>query len=308
MKKDIDDQKTRKMALDTEAERTNMVLGSIKSALLAMLTRLQEMDEVTADLQAKRRVAKNLDFPSDGAMVNEATQTDQIVQMLKEKVKVGLIATGVLGDGEGIDSGLSGEEDEPDDFDRKSSIVESRRIKKPPDFSYSSTSQAPSSETAPGAGLDAMDEKHSEVSFDIEEKPPPYPQVYSSLITGRSTGLVSASPGAGGGKQTFSSSSANLLVHTFHSLLCAVRESFSFTLVFSDFSSPWKIVHYGDSLMISCFGHFSGSLLSAFFFISNLSFVLLLQAVDPKRRLMCPVDPSSNVKRISYSMQNRDVR
>lgn len=35
--------------------------------------------------------------------------------------------------------------------------------------------------------------------FGIDEKPPSYPQVYSSLITGRSTGLVSsASPGGGG--------------------------------------------------------------------------------------------------------------
>lgn len=200
VKKDIEDQKSRKLSLDTERERTNVVLESIKNALVSMLMKLQDMDEFTADLQAKRRIAKNLNFPAHSA-VNEATSTDQIVQMLQEKVKVGLIATGQIGDGEGIDSGLSEEEDEPEEVERKESVAGGRKMKKTQDFSYSSTSQAASSETAAAAGLFDDEEKKSETSFAIDEKPPPYPQVYSSLITGRSTGLVSASPGAGGGKQ-----------------------------------------------------------------------------------------------------------
>lgn len=211
VKKDIEDQKSRKMALDTERERTNVVLESIKNALVAMLMKLQEMDEVTSDLQAKRRVAKNLNFPTH-EMVNEATSTDQIVQMLQEKVKVGLIATGVIGDGEGIDSGLSEEDEEPEEFARKASVAE-RIFKKAQGFSYSSTSQAASSETAAAAALLEEMEKRSETSFAIDEKPPPYPQVYSSLIAGRSTGLVSASPGAGGGKQTFFFSFLSFLIY-----------------------------------------------------------------------------------------------
>jgi hypothetical protein len=174
------------MMVEIEAERTNVVLKSIKDALVEMLMKIQEMDEFTAEIQSKRRITKNLNFPPFDANLG----TDQIVKLLQEKVKVGLIASGKIGDG--VDSGLS--EDEVDDVKVEASgddskLTESKAIKKV------------------GDSLEEDEQKRlktpSETNFAIDEKPPPYPQVYSSLITGRSTGLVSASPGAGGGKNFY---------------------------------------------------------------------------------------------------------
>jgi hypothetical protein len=175
------------MMVEVEAERTNVVLKSIKDALVEMLMKIQEMDEFTAEIQSKRRVTKNLNFPPFDANLG----TDQIVILLQEKVKVGLIASGKIGDG--VDSGLS--EDEVGDVKVESAsgdeskLTESKAIRKVED------------------SLEEDEQRRmktpSETNFAIDEKPPPYPQVYSSLITGRSTGLVSASPGAGGGKNFY---------------------------------------------------------------------------------------------------------
>lgn len=170
------------MVVEIDAERTNVVLKSIKDALVEMLLKLQEMDEFTAEIQSKRRVAKNLNLPAFDSNLG----TDQIVKLLQEKVKVGLIAAGKIGDG--IDSGLEDEDADgtvvaPGD---EMKMTEGRPIKKIED-----------SQEDDG---DGRLKTPSETSFAIDEKAPPYPQVYSSLITGRSTGLVSASPGAGGGE------------------------------------------------------------------------------------------------------------
>lgn len=175
--------------MDLEAQRTNIVLQSIKDALVEMLLKLQEVDDMTAEIQARRRAAKPLSVPLPD-LVSGNISTEQIVKMLEEKVKVGMIASGQLGDG--IDSGLS--EDEED-------VAEVKAIEPPKD------------ETAEPA-LDEVERVKSPsiTSFAIDEKPTAYPQVYSSLITGRSTGLVSASPGAGGGKLL-------CLQITFHGLL-----------------------------------------------------------------------------------------
>lgn len=183
MKKDIEEQKKRKKDLETEAQRTNVVLQSIKDALVEMLLKLQEVDEVTAEIQAKRRAAKPLSVPLPD-LVSGNISTEQIVKMLEEKVKVGMIASGQLGE---IDSGLSEDEDEME-------------IKPPV--------EAAPKEQEPGKEPSETAERvksPSIQSFAIDEKPTAYPQVYSSLITGRSTGLVSASPGAGGGKLIASS-------------------------------------------------------------------------------------------------------
>ncbi|CRK98896.1 CLUMA_CG012116, isoform A [Clunio marinus] len=171
VKKDIDEEKKRKTILEEEAHRTNIVLQSIKDALVEMVLKLQEVDEMTADIQARRvggEKATNVPLPD---LVSGNISTEKIVKMLEEKVKVGMIASGQL---EGIDSGLSDDEEEAETKSivsvKKESIEGKERVKSP-----------------------------SIRNFAIDEKPTPYPQVYSSLITGRSTGLVSASPGAGGG-------------------------------------------------------------------------------------------------------------
>lgn len=285
MKKDIEDQKKKKMLLDTEAERTNVVLKSIKNALVNMLTKLQEMDELTADLQAKRKVAKNLNFPTHEP-VNEATSTDQIVKMLHEKVKVGLIASGKIGDGDGIDSGLDDEEDEPPEARKVDgdAAAEGKAIKKTKDYSGEepTTSQAAETEVA-----DKRLKSSSEASFVIDEKPQPYPQVYSSLIAGRSTGLVSASPGAGGGKQTFyqifrafSSNPHQIYFHKTFDFFLYQRRMKTFVRRLSH--SPWEIIHYGDSLMIFLLTALGGSL-----FLSSR-----FQESVQRMRQMFPVDRS----------------
>lgn len=160
-----------------EAQRTNIVLQSIKDALVEMLLKLQEVDEMTAEIQAKRKATKPMTVPLPD-LVSGNIQTEQIVKMLEEKVKAGLIASGQA---TGIDSGLSEDEDE-----LELKPVEPK-VEKP---------DGEEEETAA-----AKQKSISIFSFAIDEKPSAFPTVYSSLITGRSTGLVSASPGAGGGKR-----------------------------------------------------------------------------------------------------------
>lgn len=153
-----------------------------------MLLKLQEVDEMTAEIQARRRAAKPLSVPLPD-LVSGNVPTELIVKMLEEKVKVGMIASGQLGDG--ADSGLSEDEEE---------IVEVVKPVEPP--------------KEPVEGVERVVKSPSITSFAIDEKPTAYPQVYSSLIAGRNTGLVSASPGAGGGE-----------------LLCKSRGLWSFTFL-----------------------------------------------------------------------------
>lgn len=160
--------------MESEAQRTNIVLQSIKDALVEMLLKLQEVDEMTAEIQAKRKAARPQTMPLPDVSGN--ISTEQIVKMLEEKVKVGMIASGQMGDG--IDSGLSEDEEDAE------KPIGAQKLEEP---------VQPTEKTERIASPSIM-------SFAIEEKPAAFPQVYSSLITGRSTGLVSASPGAGGGK------------------------------------------------------------------------------------------------------------
>lgn len=145
-----------------------------------MLLKLQEVDEVTAEIQAKRRAAKPLSVPLPD-LVSGNISTEQIVKMLEEKVKVGMIASGRLAD---VDSGLSEDDEE---IETKLLVIEQVPTKGEDEAAEPSEAVQPA-------------KSPSIQSFAIDEKPTAYPQVYSSLITGRSTGLVSASPGAGGGK------------------------------------------------------------------------------------------------------------
>jgi coiled-coil domain-containing protein 151 len=178
VKKDIEEQKNRKSDLEMGAERTMGVLQSIKEALIEMLLRLQELDEMTAEIQAKRKLARppiSLALPD---LVSGNVSTEQIVKMLEEKVKVGMIASGQFT--EGIDSGLS----EDESVEQKPIIEEDKTIEEVDELEREMK----------------VVKSPSVTNFAIDEKPSAYPQVYSSLITGRSTGLVSsASPGAGGG-------------------------------------------------------------------------------------------------------------
>lgn len=72
-----------------------------------MLLKLQEVDE-TLDLQAKKKPVKVVNLPD---LISGNISSEQLLKMLEEKVKLGMIAAGQRASG--FDSGLS--EDEMDD-------------------------------------------------------------------------------------------------------------------------------------------------------------------------------------------------
>lgn len=183
VKKDIEEQKKRRSDLEEQADRTMVVLQSIKEALVEMLLKLQEVDEVTTEIQAKGKAAKpptSIQLPD---LISGSMSTEQIVKLLEEKVKVGMIASGQIL--EGYDSGM---EEVEEVVELKTPLVEEL-------LKIEESELLPIEE-----GGEKLPKSPSVLTdFGIDEKPASYPQVYSSLITGRSTGLVSsASPGAGG--------------------------------------------------------------------------------------------------------------
>lgn len=173
VKKEIEDHKKRKRDYDREAAHTNTVLQSIKDALVEMLLKLQEVDEMTVEIHSKKKPMKPSSLPLPD-LISGNISSEQLVRMLEEKVKFGMIAAGQLADN--IDSGLSDEE--IDDGESKPLTTATEQVIKSEDKIKT-----------PSVASFAM----------MDEKPPSYPQVYSSLITGRSTGLISASPGGGPG-------------------------------------------------------------------------------------------------------------
>lgn len=183
IKKDIEEQKRRRSDLDVEAERTTLVLQSIKEALLEMLLKLQELDEMTAEIQAKRKLAKPSALPMPD-LVSLNMSTEQIVRMLEEKVKAGMIASGIQFL-EGHDSGVS----DTEEVEPKPSLLDDSALKTVEEGGTLEGDEPAKPPKSPSVITD----------FGIEEKATPYPQVYSSLITGRSTGLVSSASPAGAG-------------------------------------------------------------------------------------------------------------
>lgn len=173
VKKEIEDHKKRKRDYDREAAHTNTVLQSIKDALVEMLLKLQEVDEMTVEIHSKKKPMKPSSLPLPD-LISGNISSEQLVRMLQEKVKIGMIAAGQLADN--IDSGLSDEE--IDDGESNPLTTATEQVIKSEDKIKT-----------PSVASFAM----------MDEKPPSYPQVYSSLITGRSTGLISASPGGGPG-------------------------------------------------------------------------------------------------------------
>lgn len=137
-----------------------------------MLLKLQELDEMSVELQSKKKPMKPSSVPLPD-LISGNISSEQLIRMLEDKVKFGMIAAGQLADN--IDSGLS-DDDIDDDKPKPNATPTKQPIKS-----------------------DDKTKSPSVASFVTDEKPPTYPQVYSSLITGRSTGLVSTSPGGGPG-------------------------------------------------------------------------------------------------------------
>ena len=212
IKKNIEEQKVKRGELELEAERTTAVLQSIKDALIEMLLKLQELDEMTAEIQEKRKMSKPTALPLPD-LVSENMSTEQIVKMLKEKVKVGMIASGQLL--EGHDSGVSDSEE----------VVSEAKPELPVDESAATLKSEKDEEDEESGEIEKLKKSSSvATNFAIDDKPA-FPQVYSSLITGRSTGLVSsASPGggmAGGSEEEADVPSRSFLKRQAHLILDA---------------------------------------------------------------------------------------
>ncbi|XP_055615227.1 outer dynein arm-docking complex subunit 3 [Toxorhynchites rutilus septentrionalis] len=142
---------------------TKNVFNTIKDTLIELLLTLREIDE-NLEIQFSRRMtmkqAELLDLSSGNISV------DDLGNMLEEKIKLGMIASGQLAND--ADSGVSEDESE---------------VPRP-----TSALQIPTS--SPSVGTSSVQEDR--------EKPPAYPPVYMNLIAGRTTAQISsASPGPG---------------------------------------------------------------------------------------------------------------
>ncbi|XP_058816922.1 outer dynein arm-docking complex subunit 3 [Topomyia yanbarensis] len=163
----IEEQKARREECEKAIDYTRNVFNTIKDALVELLITLREIDDnLGADYLrwTPTKQANLMDLSPENISV------DDLGNMLEDKIKLGMIASGQLAanDDEDGDSGLSEEEVE---------------LPRP-----TSSLQIPAS--TPSVGTSSMQ--------DDREKPPAYPPVYVNLIAGRTTAQISsASPGPG---------------------------------------------------------------------------------------------------------------
>ncbi|KAL1395705.1 hypothetical protein pipiens_011055 [Culex pipiens pipiens] len=160
----IEEQRARREECEKAIDYTRNVFNTIKDSLVELLLSLREIDE-NLDVQFIRRTPTKQPDLMDLSVGD--ISVDELGNILEEKIKLGMIASGQLAND--IDSGLSEEESEAP--------------LRPP-----SALQIPAS--SPSAGTSSV--------ADDREKPPPLPPVYVNLIAGRTTAQVSsASPGPG---------------------------------------------------------------------------------------------------------------
>ncbi|EAT37842.1 AAEL010214-PA [Aedes aegypti] len=169
----IEEQKARREECEKAIDYTRNVFNTIKDSLVELLLALREIDD-NLEVQFLTRTPtvpseKPLDLDD---ISSENISTDDLGNMLEEKIKLGMIASGQLATE--TDSGLSEEETE-------------QQPSLPPRPS-SSALQIPTA--SPSVGTSSIQEDR--------EKPPAYPPVYVNLIAGRTTAQISsASPGPG---------------------------------------------------------------------------------------------------------------
>lgn len=160
----IEEQRARREECEKAIDYTRNVFNTIKDSLVELLLSLREIDE-NLDVQFIRRTPTKQPDLMDISVGD--ISVDELGNILEEKIKLGMIASGQLAND--IDSGLSEDESEAP--------------LRPP-----SALQIPAS--SPSAGTSSV--------ADDREKPPPLPPVYVNLIAGRATAQVSsASPGPG---------------------------------------------------------------------------------------------------------------
>lgn len=161
----IEEQKARREECEKAIDYTRNVFNTIKDSLVELLLSLREIDEnLDAQFLRSRTPTKQVDLLD---ITSGNISMDDLGNMLEEKIKLGMIASGQLAND--VDSGLSEDEAEP-----------------PP--RPASALQIPV--TSPSVGTSSVQEDR--------EKPPAYPPVYVNLIAGRTTAQISsASPGPG---------------------------------------------------------------------------------------------------------------
>ncbi|XP_058443406.1 outer dynein arm-docking complex subunit 3 [Malaya genurostris] len=159
----IEEQKVRRGGCEKAIDYTRNVFNTIKDALVELLITLREIDDNLGTEYMRWTPTKQADLMD---LSPDSVSIDDLGNMLEEKIKLGMIASGQLANEE--DSGLSEEESE---------------APRPP-----SALQVPAS--SPSVGTSSVQ--------DDREKPAAYPPVYVSLIAGRTTAQISsASPGPG---------------------------------------------------------------------------------------------------------------
>ncbi|XP_065074952.1 outer dynein arm-docking complex subunit 3 [Ochlerotatus camptorhynchus] len=163
----IEEQKARREECEKAIDYTRNVFNTIKDSLVELLLSLREIDEnLDAQFLRSRTPTKQVDLLD---ITSGNISMDDLGNMLEEKIKLGMIASGQLAND--VDSGLSEDEAEP-----------------PPPPRPASALQIPV--TSPSVGTSSVQEER--------EKPPAYPPVYVNLIAGRTTAQISsASPGPG---------------------------------------------------------------------------------------------------------------
>lgn len=156
IKKETEDHKLRCEVCIKSKSNTQRVIDTIRDALIELLLKLQEIDE-NVEMTLKRKPILNVDIDE---IVSGKASNEQLVALLEEKIKMGMIAAGQLAND--ADSGVSEEE----------IVSESRE-----------EIVTPSATGATGEGI---------------EKAANYPPIYGNLIS-RTTGQPSTSPAAQAG-------------------------------------------------------------------------------------------------------------
>ncbi|XP_055585634.1 outer dynein arm-docking complex subunit 3 [Uranotaenia lowii] len=164
VKNSIEEQNARREECEKAIDYTKNVFNTIKDALVELLLKLREIDDSMDTQYFRITPTKQVDLME---LSSGNISVDELGNMLEERIKLGMIASGHPGQ-EAVDSGLSDEESEGP---RPSSAL-----------------QIPTA--SPSVGTSSVQEDR--------EKPPAYPPVYVNLIAGRTTAQISsASPGPG---------------------------------------------------------------------------------------------------------------
>ncbi|EDS39466.1 conserved hypothetical protein [Culex quinquefasciatus] len=165
LRNSIEEQRARREECEKASGYTLNVFNTIKDTLVELLIALIEMEE-NLGIQLMRR------SPTKQAEMDDISagniSIDDLGNMLEEKIKLGMIASGQLAND--ADSGLSEDEGE---------------APRPPPSALQVPAPSPSATV-------------SSVAQDDRDKPAAYPPVYISLVTGRAAAQQSAaSPGPG---------------------------------------------------------------------------------------------------------------